>query len=101
MKFSASDYFSFSRWYLQLLLFYFLSFKRLAKNTTGHLNAKQFQDLFDALDQVTRRRIRPPMSYVENSLLRKIQIIVSSRCFDYAGDLMSGVNVLLVSVSVL
>lgn len=71
---------------------------RLAKNTTGHLNAKQFQDLFDALDQVTRRRIRPPMSYVENPLLRKIQIIVSSRCFDYAGDLMSGVNVLLVSI---
>lgn len=71
---------------------------RLAKNTTGHLDAKQFQDLFDALDQVTRRRIRPPMSYVENPLLRKIQIIVSSRCFDYAGDLMSGVNVLLVSI---
>lgn len=71
---------------------------RLAQNTIGHLDSKQFQDLFVVLDQVAKRRVRPAMSYVENPLLRKIQIIVSNKCFDYAGDFMAGVNVLLVSI---
>lgn len=74
-------------------------FQRLAQNTSGHLSAKQFQDLFDVLDKVTRPRHRPAMSYVQHPLLRKIQILVSSKCFDYVGDFMAAVNVLLVSVS--
>ncbi|KAJ7379048.1 Two pore calcium channel protein 2 [Desmophyllum pertusum] len=38
------------------------------------------------------------MSYVQNALLRKIQILVSNKCFDYVGDFMAAVNVLLVSI---
>lgn len=77
------------------------AFQRLAQNSLGHLTAKQFQDLFDVLDKGTRPRHRPAMSYVQNPLLRKIQILVSNKCFDYAGDFMAAVNVLLVSVSTL
>ncbi|KAL9984267.1 hypothetical protein ACROYT_G006542 [Oculina patagonica] len=71
---------------------------RLAQNSLGHLTAKQFQDLFDVLDKGTRPRHRPAMSYVQNPLLRKIQILVSNKCFDYTGDFMAAVNVLLVSI---
>ena len=89
--FTATDY-----------CFLFFIFQRLAQNSTGHLTAKQFQDLFDVLDgRGARRRHRPAMSYVENPLLRRIQILVSNRCFDYAGDFMAAINVLLVSVSIL
>ena len=73
----------------------------MAQNTSGHLSAKQFQDLFDVLDRVTGPRHRPAMSYVQHLLLRRIQILVSSKCFDYVGDFMAAVNVLLVSVSYL
>jgi len=38
------------------------------------------------------------MSYVQHPLLRKIQILVSNKCFDYVGDFVAAVNVLLVSV---
>lgn len=76
------------------------TFQRLAQNTSGHLTAKQFQDLFEVLDgRGTRCRHRPAMSYVQHPLLRKIQILVSNKCFDYAGDFVAAVNVLLVSVS--
>lgn len=82
--------------FLAITLF---AFQRLAQNSSGHLTAKQFQDLFDALDRGGRSRQRPAMSYVQHPLLRKIQILVSSKCFDYVGDFMAAVNVLLVSVS--
>lgn len=76
------------------------TFQRLAQNPSDHLTAKQFQDLFEALDgRGTRSRHRPAMSYVQHPLLRKIQILVSNKCFDYAGDFVAAVNVLLVSVS--
>lgn len=39
------------------------------------------------------------MSYVQNSVLRKIQILVSHKLFDYTGDFVVAVNVLVVSVS--
>ena len=39
------------------------------------------------------------MSYVQYPLLRKIQVLVSNKCFDYVGDFVAAVNVLLVSVS--
>lgn len=72
----------------------------MTQHSTGHLTAKQFQDLFDVLDQGIRRRARPAMSFVENRILRKIQILVSNKLFDYAGDFVAAVNVLLVSVSI-
>ena len=40
------------------------------------------------------------MSFVENMILRKIQIVVSNKLFDYTGDFLAVVNVLLVSVSI-
>ena len=74
--------------------------QRLAMNPSDHLTAKQFQDLFEVLDgRGSRSRHRPAMSYVQHPLLRKIQILVSSKCFDYVGDFVAAVNVLLVSVS--
>ena len=76
------------------------TFQRLARNTSGHLTAKQFQDLFEVLDgRGARPQQRPAMSYVQHPLLRKIQILVSNKCFDYVGDFVAAVNVLLVSVS--
>ena len=39
------------------------------------------------------------MSFVENRILRKVQIFVSNKLFDYTGDFVAAVNVLLVSVS--
>ena len=76
------------------------TFQRLAMNPSDHLTAKQFQDLFEVLDgRGNRFRHRPAMSYVEHPLLRKIQILVSNKCFDYVGDFVAAVNVLLVSVS--
>lgn len=76
------------------------TFQRLARNTSGHLTAKQFQDLFEVLDgRGARLQQRPAMSYVQHPLLRKIQILVSNKCFDYVGDFVAAVNVLLVSVS--
>ena len=39
------------------------------------------------------------MSFVENRILRKVQILVSNKLFDYTGDFVAAVNVLLVSVS--
>lgn len=71
----------------------------MTQHPTGHLTAKQFQDLFDVLDQGVRRRARPAMSFVENRVLRNIQILVSNKLFDYTGDFVCAVNVLLVSVS--
>lgn len=72
---------------------------RLAVNPSDHLTAKQFQDLFEVLDgRGSRSRHRPAMSYVQHPLLRKIQILVSSKCFDYVGDFVAAVNVLLVSI---
>lgn len=70
----------------------------LTQHPTGHLTAKQFQDLFDVLDKGIRRRARPAMSFVENRILRKVQIFVSNKLFDYTGDFVAAVNVLLVSV---
>lgn len=70
----------------------------LAQNSTGHLSAREFQDLFDVLDKETKRRQRPAMSYVQNSIMRKIQILVSQKVFDYASDFVVAVNVLVVSV---
>jgi len=70
----------------------------LSQNTTGHLTAKQFQDLFDVLDHGTGRRHRPAMSFVQNRILRKIQILVSHKLFDYTGDFVAAVNVLVVSI---
>ena len=78
----------------------YIALQSLAQNSTGHLNAREFQDLFDVLDKATRKRHRPAMSYVENSVLRRIQIIVSHKVFDYAGDFVAAVNVFLVSVSI-
>jgi len=76
------------------------TFQRLAQNPSDHLTAKQFQDVFEVLDgNGIRSRYRPAMSYVEHPLLRKIQVLVSSKCFDYVGDFVAAVNVLLVSVS--
>ena len=77
------------------------TFQRLAQNPSDHLTAKQFQDLFEVLDgRGTRSRPRrPAMSYVQHPLLRKIQVRVSNKCFDYVGDFVAAVNVLLVSVS--
>ena len=72
----------------------------MTQHPTGHLTAKQFQDLFDVLDKEIRRRARPAMSFVENRILRKVQIFVSNKLFDYTGDFVAAVNVLLVSVSI-
>ena len=40
------------------------------------------------------------MSYVQNIIMRKIQILVSQKVFDYASDFVVAVNVLVVSVSI-
>ena len=40
------------------------------------------------------------MSFVQNPYLRQLQIVVAHRFFDYFGDLMAILNVVLMSVSV-
>lgn len=69
----------------------------LDRNTSGHLSVIDFQGLFDARGPVTQSR--PPMSFVQNRFLRQVQIIVAHKCFDYFGDFVAFVNVLLMSVS--
>jgi hypothetical protein len=71
----------------------------LIDNTTGRYNAKEFQDLLNVLEKLARHRYRPPMSFVGNAIVRRIQVIVAHNFFDYFGDFMAGVNVIFVSVS--
>ncbi|XP_044172529.1 two pore calcium channel protein 2-like isoform X1 [Acropora millepora] len=70
----------------------------LSRNSTGHLTAREFQDLFDVLVKVTRRRQRPAMSYVQNFVLRNIQVLVAQKVFDYVSDFVVAVNVVVISV---
>ena len=77
-----------------------LFFQALNRNSTGHLSAKEFQDLFDALDKVTRRRQRPPMSYVQNFVLRSIQVLVAQKVFDFFSDFVVAVNVIVITVRI-
>ena len=75
-----------------------LFFQALSRNSTGHLTAREFQDLFDVLVKVTRRRQRPAMSYVQNFVLRNIQVLVAQKVFDYVSDFVVAVNVVVISV---
>ena len=63
----------------------------------GYISAKQFQELFDLVFMDTVKR-RHPCRQFENQLCKNIQAILLHNYFQYFGDFMSVVNVLVVTI---
>eukprot|EP00794_Sanderia_malayensis_P008613 gene8613-9543_t len=66
---------------------------------TNSLNAKQFQEMFDIVFEDSIKR-RPSARVFQNNALRKMQKFVMHPFFQYFGDLMAFLNVVLITVEI-